>query len=99
MQKLGTTVGYWEMSADFYEARRQAIRLSESDPKAALALLEMVRDQHWAKLQEYMATSAPPGWLGSTASRESYWGIEKLRKDIAALRKQVSTSSSSKVDR
>ena len=42
MQKLGTTVGYWEMAADFYEARRQANRLSESDPKAARALLEIV---------------------------------------------------------
>jgi hypothetical protein len=99
VQKLSTTVGYWEMAADFYDARRQANRLSESDPKAALALLETVRDQHWAKLQEYMATSAPPGWLGLTAPREYYWGIERLRKNIVALRKQVSASSSSKATR
>lgn len=99
VEKLGTAVGYWEMAADFYDARRQANRLSESDPKAALALLEKVRDQDWPKLQKYMATSAPPGWLGLTASRKSYWGIERLTKNIAALGKQASADSSSKVGR
>ena len=89
VQKLSTTVGYWEMAADFYEARRRAIQLSKSEPKVALALLERVRDRHWAKPREYMATSAPPGWLGSTASRESYWGIEGLRENIAALKEAL----------
>ena len=84
------------MAADYYNTRGQARRLSKTDPKAALALLENVLDQQWPKLEQYMAAGGPPGWLGRSAHFEVYWDLKGLRKDIAELRKRVADKSDSK---
>jgi hypothetical protein len=93
VQRLSTTVGYWEMVADYYEGRERASRLSKSDPKAALALLEKALNQQWPKIKQYTSGGAPPGWLGVTASREYYWDVEGLKKSITELRKRVAGAS------
>ena len=66
VEKLASAVRYWELSAELFELRAEADRLSKSDGQAARALLERALKTTCPALRSQMA-SLPPGWLGGAA--------------------------------
>jgi poly(3-hydroxybutyrate) depolymerase len=80
LKKLSAAVAYWEMSADVLDGCSIANRLAQSDPRAALAAVDNILDQQWAKFDEMMRWSAAPGWICMTVTNQ--W---KSTKQAATL--------------
>ena len=64
IERLSSSVRYWEMAAEIFKLRAEARQLQKTDPKAAAALLDKCVEQLGPQLQQYLATSMPPGWHG-----------------------------------
>jgi len=70
VEKLAAAVRYWELSAELFELRAEANRLSKSDNQAAGTLLDRALKTTWPALQSQMV-SLPPGARYVTLTRVS----------------------------